>query len=142
MNTQYRVELSDKSSVYFIAHDDHEAATQGQTIARQLNTKLLDIVIMKDYYPNNWEEVEALPDEVLPTISYSEVIQQWAGAWSLPSEINSIIRAKDRSGKVKEFVYRSGHHAYRRIEQLIQKEHEILVITNEFCHHINSSDHH
>ena len=141
MNTSYRAVLSDNSSVYFLASDDHEAAECSNRFAELKQQSLLDVVVMKDYYPNNWDDVEALPDEVLPSLSYSEVLTEWAGAWSLPSGINSIIRAKNQDGQVKEFVYRSGHHAFRRLEQLINTDHEILVITDEFCHHIDSANH-
>lgn len=139
MRTSYRALLTDSTRLYFFAEDDFEAAYQGQRVAELKKKNLLDVVKMKDYYPNHWEDIECLPDEVLPTLSYSEVLSEWAGGWSLPSGINSIIRSRGKDGRVTEFVYKSGHHAYKRIEKLVQEENELLIITNEYLHHVGPS---
>lgn len=142
MNTTYKATLSNKTYIWLHDKCDHEAAQRCLDIAEQLHLYLIDVERMKDYFPNMWEDVQSLPDEVLPTPFYTEVIDEWCNGWSLPSGVNSIIRAKDKEGQIKEFVYRSGHHAFNRIEQLAMQDNEILIITDDYLHHVNATDYH
>lgn len=136
MKVSYKATTTDNTEFYYFAADDIEAAYQGKTLSDLNNKNLLDVVKVKDYFPNRWADVWSLPDEILPTVSYSEVLREWAGDWSLPSGVTTIIRSKDRDGKVKECVYKSTYHATKKIEKLIEAKCELLIITNEYLHHI------
>ena len=137
MISSYRARLSDRSCLYLNDRDDHEAAQRATAFARANNVNLIDIQIMKSYYPNSIDVVMALPDEIIPTPFYSEVIDEWSSGWSLPSEYTCIIRATTNN-KVSEYAYRSYYHATNRIESLTKTADELLIITDEHLHYITS----
>jgi hypothetical protein len=132
--------MNDGSSLYIRDRDDHSAAQRATDYANSNRLNLIDITIMKDYYPHNIESVMALPDEILPTPFYSEVLDEWSGGWSLPYNYACIIRSKDVSGKVQEFAYKSQTYATAKIAKLSQTATELLIITEDYVHSISIDD--
>ena len=140
MNSSYRASLSDHSVLYLLDRDDHEAAQRAYDFAKANDVNLIDIQIMKSYYPHNIDVVMSLPDEILPTPFYSEVLDEWSAGWTLPYNYACIIRSKDYQGRVKEFAYKSNAHATKKISSLSETAKELLIITQDYVHSISTDD--
>lgn len=140
MISSYRAELNDGSTLYLLDRDDHEAAQRATDFAETNHLRLQDIHIMKDYYPHSIDVVMSLPDEVLPTPFFSEVLDEWSAGWSLPYNYSCIIRSKDYDGNVEEFAYKSQAHATKRISSLSESAKELLIITQDYVHSISTDD--
>ena len=64
---------------------------------------------------------------------------EWkVGGWELPEEISCMIRTDDvKTGKVKEFTYKSTHYAQRKVAELIDKGgHNITICTHDTVHFV------
>lgn len=140
MISSYRAELNDGSTLYLLDRDDHSAAQRATNFADSNRLRLKDIIIMRDYYPNQIDVVMALPDEILPTPFYSEVIEEWSAGWTLPLDYSCIIRSKDLNGKIQEFAYKSQAYATAKIAKLSETSTELLIITEDYVHSISIDD--
>lgn len=53
-----------------------------------------------------------------------------AAVWDLPEAYVCIIRCEDKSGKIKEKAYRSIHAARKFVNERLDQEDELLILTD------------
>lgn len=90
----------------------------------------------KDYFPNNWKRIKDAPDEVFKSCTWDDFHDWRLCSWDLPESVACIIRvSKIDSGKVTEYVYKSGKHASNKIQQLCtDPNNEITIADDEEIH--------
>ena len=93
----------------------------------------------KPEYPNNWQKFKDAPDEMFAPHSFFEVMDWKVAGWELPSNVDCVIRAQNRSTmKVKEYVYRRRHAAENKVRELMSNDDvEFTVCTHEQIHFIS-----
>jgi hypothetical protein len=93
----------------------------------------------RKYFPNNWQRYKDAPDEMFMTHTYEEIMDYKIGGWSLPSNINCIIREEHvLTGRVKEYVYQRSHAAENKIKQLLERDDiEFTICTPENIHYVS-----
>ncbi len=93
----------------------------------------------RKYFPNNWQRYKDAPDDMFMPHTYEEIMDYKIGGWSLPSNINCIIREEHvLTGKIKEHVYQRAHAASNKIKQLLERDDtEFMVCTSENIHYIS-----
>ena len=91
----------------------------------------------RKYFPNKWQMIKDAPAEFFPPMLYAEFEDWKVYGYEIPSRYFGIIRVKNpRSGVVKEYVYKSEHHAKKKIKQEILKDKEITLCTMQGVWHI------
>jgi len=87
---------------------------------------------MKKYYPNNWHLYNKLDSSQFEDIGFDEFYEWKIMNWELPRKVSCIIRTYDTENhKVKEYVYRQGTAARKRLRKLMQEDHLEITIANE-----------
>ena len=94
----------------------------------------------KPYFPNNWKEYAAQPDDFFVPITFAELLMVKVPAWEIPSSVVCMIREQNTiTGKVKEHVYQRHHAADKKIQELYQKPNtEFTVCDPETIHFVPS----
>ena len=59
----------------------------------------------KKYFPNNWRVIKDTPDRYFPGMPYEQFEDWKIYGYVLPSSVFSLVRTKDKDGKVEEFTY-------------------------------------
>ncbi len=96
----------------------------------------------KPYFPNNWAEFKAAPDDMFLRHTFEEIWTWKATKWQLPSSIHCIIRYRERgSQRIKERVYQKPKHAENKVEKLISEgAEEITVCDPNTIHNLVRED--
>ena len=79
------------------------------------------------YFHNDLSRVHDTEFMSVPAI---HVFEDRVLSWELPSSCCAIIRATSPKGKVKEFIYKRPSHARRKIEQLLEKDYEVVTCSH------------
>ena len=67
------------------------------------------------YYPNNWEAIQAAPEEYFEPCTWEDFETWKLSGWDLPSSVACVIRAHNKdTGKVYEHTYRQAKRAKQR----------------------------
>lgn len=84
----------------------------------------------KKYYPNNWQAVRDIPDDIFEPTDYEIVIDYLVDHWDINSSVDTILRATNIKTKaVKEYTYIRPSNAKKRLEKLCKtKNYEIIVM--------------
>ena len=89
------------------------------------------------YYPNNWQAIKDAPAELFDTCSYEEFDEWKMQGWDLPSSVSCIIRVQcDRTGKVKEFTYKTPKGARSRLFKLMERGDYTVTICDHAAIHL------
>ena len=99
----------------------------------------------KRYFPNKWELISSCPSIAFASIEYDHFME-WRGTeWELPEQITCVIRTDHiKTGKIKEFTYKSATHASRKIRELVDsRTYNITLCFHDSIHYIpnNFADH-
>ena len=89
-----------------------------------------------NYFPNNLEAWNDMPEEFLHTPTWEEFEDWKLLGWQIPSSVCCIIRAETVRGKVKEYVYQKPHAAENRIKQLVSEGSAFTICTEDELRHI------
>ena len=89
-----------------------------------------------NYFPNNWEAWNDMPEEFLHTPTWEEFEDWKLRGWEIPSSVCCIIRAETAKGKIKEYVYQKQHAAEKRIKQLVSEGASFAICTDEELRYI------
>ena len=92
----------------------------------------------KKYFPHKWELIKSCPAIAFPSIEFDHFMEWKVGGWELPDQISCVIRTDEvKTGKVKEFTYKSTHYAQRKVAELINKGgHDITICTHDTVHFV------
>ena len=95
----------------------------------------------KPYFPNNWEEYKAQPDDFFVPITFAELLMMKIHAWEMPSSVCCMIREQNvKTGKVKEHIYQRHSAADRKIHELYLKpDTEFTVCDPDTIHFVPST---
>ncbi len=89
----------------------------------------------KKYYPNKWNVISKLPDEIFTELCVPfDEFMEWRGeSYELPHDIECMIRSQDMvTGKVKEFVYKRSEYARKKIRELLKSERcEVTIVAHD-----------
>ena len=90
----------------------------------------------KPYYPNNWQKWKDAPDDVFKSLTYEEFHDWKLCSWDLPDSVCCLIRCQNQlTGKTEEFVYQSEKAAGKRIQKLLEDQHnEITICDHDEIH--------
>ena len=89
------------------------------------------------YYPNNWKAIKDAPDELFDTCSYDDFETWKLQGWEIPSSVSCIIRAEDhRTGKVKEYTYKTSKGARDRLMKIMDAGHHTVTIVDHSAIHL------
>nr|BDD44256.1 hypothetical protein 2 [bacterium] len=114
-----------EAEIVVVAKDEEEAAFVGLEICNSQNFTLVDIEPVKmgkgDYYPNKWQAVKDIEEGLFDDLPFDEFFEWRVCSHELLPGWHSIIRVHDKkSGKVKEHVYKSRHHAINKVKSLMK----------------------
>ena len=86
----------------------------------------------KRYFPHKWELIKSCPAVAFPSIEFDHFMEWKVGGWELPDEISCMIRTDDvKTGKVKEFTYKSTRTAQPQVDELFSiGGHDITIRTH------------
>ena len=89
----------------------------------------------KKYYPNKWNVISKLPDEIFTELCVPfDEFMEWRGdSYELPHDIECIIRSQDMvTGKVKEYVYKRAEYARKKVRELLKSERcEVTIVAHD-----------
>jgi len=86
----------------------------------------------KPYFPNNWAEFKAAPDDMFVPHTFLEIMKWKVSGWQLPSSVDCIIRYKEPgSERIKERIYQKRKYAEALVEKLVEAGAEEITVCNE-----------
>ena len=90
----------------------------------------------KKYFPNNWRAIKDTPSQFFMSMPYEQFEDWKIYGYMLPASVFSLVRTKDKDGKVEEFTYNTPHHTKKRISKSIKENKEIYLCTMEGMYHL------
>ena len=96
----------------------------------------------KKYFPNNWKNIKAAPEQFFLPLEYDEFMDWKINGWEIPSSVACIIREQNiKTGKVTEHVYSRLSNANKRANKIMKEgKSEFLVCTHDDIGHIYPKD--
>ena len=87
----------------------------------------------KKLFANNWKVYRDTPHEMFPDIPFDEYMEWRVHGWEILPTHCCIIRARTKTGKVKEYCYKRWSAADKRINKLIDDPdmYEIVIADDE-----------
>ena len=82
----------------------------------------------KRLFANNWKEYRDTPCELFPEVPFDEYMDWRVHGWEILPSHCCLIRARTKTGKVKEYSYKRWSAAEKRINRLMDDP-EMLEIT-------------
>ena len=83
----------------------------------------------KPYFPNNWKEIQSIPEEFLGPIEYEDLYEMRVCQWDIPSSVTCIMRVTNQTrNTVREFVYQRPHAARDRFQKEIETDDAVEIV--------------
>ncbi len=73
----------------------------------------------KKLFANNWKEYRDTPVEMFPDVGYEEYMEWRVLGWEILPSHCCIIRARTKSGKVREYSYKRWSAAEKKVNKLM-----------------------
>ena len=96
----------------------------------------------KKYFPNKAAIIQKIDSSFFEEHEYEELMEWRVCNWHIPDQFASIIRAENtRTGRIKEYVYKQGRSASKKIAELAEDENIIITVaTNDAIHHLSAAN--
>ena len=92
------------------------------------------------YYPNKWNQVNAVPSEHFESIDFDMLMDWKIGGYELPEGVVCLLRERNlKTNKVSEYTYMQMSAAKRRTDKIIkQGDSELTICTHSQVAHIEA----
>ena len=87
----------------------------------------------KRLFANNWKEYRDTPHEYFPEVPFNEYMEWRVLGWEILPTHCCLIRARTKTGKVKEYSYKRWAAAEKKINKLMDDPNtvELTIADNE-----------
>lgn len=92
----------------------------------------------KKYYPNNWQAISDIPDDIFEPTDYEVIIENLVDCWDINSSVDTILRSTNiNTKKVTEHTFIRPANARIKLAKLCKEGcNEIIVMRADEMFHI------
>ena len=94
----------------------------------------------KNYFPNNWRAIKDSPDELFPSMPWTQFMDWKINGYMIPDSVSCIIRVIGKDGKITEHMYQSVRHGQNKVRKCLQENKEFVLCTMEGMWHLKPDD--